>query len=264
MIESWATLPALATEPAICILQALMTDSNLSSPPELGADFEALRAQLQQSALKDQLAAIAQLVTCGKPGWLLLENFVAQHEGAPTPAVGRAYQLLYQSEQPELRAKLRARFPNGLVPLTSERGVDYQPVQAALVAGDYQTGDRLTLEKLCELAGEPARQRNWLYFSEVEKFPRADLRCLDTLWLIYSEGKFGYSVQRELWLAQGKDFAKLWGKIGWKSGNRWTRYPHEFTWDLSAPRGHLPLSNQLRGSRVLASLLSHPAWATAG
>ncbi|NET49629.1 MAG: hypothetical protein F6K09_13095, partial [Merismopedia sp. SIO2A8] len=49
-------------------------------------------------------------------------------------------------------------------------------------------------------------------------------------------------------------------KIGWKSGNSCTRYPNEFTWDISAPAGHLPLSNQLRGVRVMSSLLSHPAW----
>ncbi|PLZ36777.1 hypothetical protein CBP27_11530, partial [Fischerella thermalis WC542] len=52
----------------------------------------------------------------------------------------------------------------------------------------------------------------------------------------------------------------LWVKIGWKKGKNWTRYPQEFTWDLSAPRGHLPLSNQLRGVRVIASIFAHPAW----
>jgi hypothetical protein len=105
-----------------------------------------------------------------------------------------------------------------------------------------------------------AVQRKWLYFSEVENFPIADLQTINTLWFIHSQGKFGFSVQRELWLSLSKNWEKLWPKIGWKTGNNWTRYPHEFTWDLSAPRGHLPLSNQLRGVRVIASLLSHPAW----
>ncbi|NJL00202.1 MAG: hypothetical protein HC910_06385 [Spirulinaceae cyanobacterium SM2_1_0] len=239
-----------------------MTDSNLSSAAA-GADFEALRAQLQQAPLKSQLTAIAQLADCGDRGWPLLQDFLlTQGDTEPTPASGRAYQILAQSGIPDLRALLRNQFPNGLVPLVSERGIDYQPVQQALVAGDYETGDRLTLEKLCELAGPTAQQRNWLYFSEVEKFPSADLLSLDQLWRVYSADRFGYSVQRQLWLAQGKDFVKLWAKIGWKAGNRWTRYPNEFTWDLSAPRGHLPLSNQLRGARVLTSLLSHPAWTT--
>jgi GUN4-like len=67
-------------------------------------------------------------------------------------------------------------------------------------------------------------------------------------------------VQRELWLSVGKNWEKLWTQIDWKNGNNWTRYPQGFTWDLSAPKGHLPLSNQLRGVRVMAALLSHPAW----
>jgi len=63
-----------------------------------------------------------------------------------------------------------------------------------------------------------------------------------------------------LWLAMGKNWEKLWSLIGWKQGNTWTRYPNEFIWDLTAPKGHLPLSNQLRGVRVISSLLNHPAW----
>ncbi|MBV9387633.1 MAG: GUN4 domain-containing protein, partial [Chroococcidiopsidaceae cyanobacterium CP_BM_ER_R8_30] len=65
------------------------------------------------------------------------------------------------------------------------------------------------------------------------------------------------------WLAS-KSWEKFWPKIGWKTGNNWTRYPDGFTWNLTAPRGHLPLSNQLRGVRVIASLLSHPAWSQEG
>jgi GUN4-like len=64
-------------------------------------------------------------------------------------------------------------------------------------------------------------------------------------------------------LGLSKNWENFWSKIGWKNGNTWTRYPNEFIWDLSAPKGHLPLSNQLRGVRVIASLFSHPAWTNA-
>jgi hypothetical protein len=144
--------------------------------------------------------------------------------------------------------------------LRSQRGIDYIPVQQSLIQQDFQAADELTLQKLCELAGSAAIQRKWLYFSEVESFPNPDLQTLNDLWLHYSDGKFGFSVQREIWLSVGRNWDKLWPKIGWKDGNAWTRYPQEFTWGLSAPRGHLPLTNQLRGVRVMASLLNHPAW----
>lgn len=144
--------------------------------------------------------------------------------------------------------------------LQSDRGIDYSLLQQLLSEQNFQAADQLTLQKLCELAGPGAVQRKWIYFTEVEGFPVTDLRTLDHLWLTYSNHRFGFSVQRELWLSVGKNWEKFWPKIGWKAGNNWTRYPHEFTWDLSAPKGHLPLSNQLRGVRVIAALLAHPAW----
>lgn len=149
------------------------------------------------------------------------------------------------------------------VPLLSERGIDYSPLQALLIQQDFQAADRLTLQKLCELAGPLAVRRGWLYFTEVESFPVQDLQTVNRLWLAASQQQFGFSVQREIWLSTGKNWEKFWPKIGWKTGNNWTRYPQEFIWDLSAPRGHLPLSNQLRGVRVIAALLNHPAWTSA-
>jgi hypothetical protein len=144
--------------------------------------------------------------------------------------------------------------------LLSEAGIDYTPLQQLLVEQNFQAADQLTLQKMCELAGSAAVQRKWIYFTEVEQFPITDLLTINHLWLTYSEGKFGFSTQREIWLSVGKNWEKFWSKIGWKNGNTWTRYPQEFTWDLNAPKGHLPLSNQLRGVRVIASLFAHPAW----
>lgn len=146
------------------------------------------------------------------------------------------------------------------VPLVSDRGIDYQPLRDMLDQSDFQAADRLTLKLMCAAASSLAAQRGWLYFSEADRIPVADLSTIDQLWLAASGGKFGFSVQRQIWLGVGKNWEKLWPLIGWKEGNHWTRYPDEFIWDLSAPQGHLPLSNQLRGVRVLESLLTHPAW----
>ncbi|MBD2100716.1 GUN4 domain-containing protein [Leptolyngbya sp. FACHB-261] len=146
------------------------------------------------------------------------------------------------------------------VELASERGVDYVPLQNLLVQQDFLAADKLTLQLLCMLAGPLSANRGWLYFTDVERLPNADLRTINALWLAHSEGKFGFSVQRELWLSVGKNWEKFWPKIGWKQNNRWTRYPQEFIWNTTAPKGHLPLSNQLRGVQVLAALMAHPAW----
>ncbi|TAF51788.1 MAG: GUN4 domain-containing protein [Oscillatoriales cyanobacterium] len=147
-----------------------------------------------------------------------------------------------------------------LVPLESERGIDYIPLQQLLIEQDFEAADQMTRELLCRLGGAASEARKWLYFSEVRNIPVKDLRTIDQLWVTHSNGKFGFSIQRKLWLGVSKNWEKLWPKMGWKTGNSWTRFPKQFTWSLDAPKGHLPLSNQLRGVRLIDELFAHPAW----
>jgi hypothetical protein len=242
-----------------------MTDQTIASITEDSSKIAELVRQLQSGSEKKQRQVIPELVSTGAAGLQVLMEFLKEQQSTPVSLIaGLAYQALYDANTPKTKEFLQTHFPTGIVPLRSECSIDYTTLQQLLVTKDFLSADRLTLEKLCELAGSAAVQRKWLYFSEVENFPIPDLQTINTLWFIHSQGKFGFSVQRELWLSLSKNWEKLWHKIGWKTGNNWTRYPNEFTWDLSAPIGHLPLSNQLRGVRVIASLLSHPAWLVKG
>ncbi len=220
-----------------------------------------LSAQFLSGSEKKQLQLISQLVNAGEPGVKVLEEFLLSNQSLPSNIVmGKAYQALYQLESPKTQEFLQNKFPQGVLPLKSERNIDYQPIQELLAKQDFQGADTVTREKMCELAGEGAMKRKWLYFTEVEQFPITDFQTINQLWWIYSEGKFGFGVQRKIWLSVGKDFTKLWPKIAWKNGNNWTKYPDEFIWNLNAPPGHLPLLNQLRGARVITSIFSHPVW----
>ncbi|MCC0177701.1 GUN4 N-terminal ARM-like repeat domain-containing protein [Waterburya agarophytonicola K14] len=220
-----------------------------------------LKHQIYSEPEKKQLESVSQLLKEGETGLdVLMDWMVSVDKESSNLALGKAYQALYANKAPQVENFLQHNFPDGIVPLKSDRGIDYSPLQKLLAQSDFQSADVMTLQKLCELAGTAAVERNWVYFTEIESFPVADLRTLDKLWLMYSEGKFGFSIQRKIWLSVGKDFAKLWSKINWKSGNTWTRYPKEFTWDTSAPEGHLPLSNQLRGVRTIDAIFAHPAW----
>jgi hypothetical protein len=218
-----------------------------------------LLGRLRSESARNQLQLVKEIAQTGTAGLEALMQFLLEQKSQPggIPA-GTAYQLLYQANTPATQEFLQTHFPQGVVALRSERGLDYAPLQKLLAQQDFEAGDRLTLEYLCQLAG--SKSPKWFYFTAVNTFPIADLQTLNALWLVHSEGKFGYSVQREIWLSLGKDWDKLWPQIRWKDGNNWTRYPGGFTWDLSAPRGHLPLSNQLRGVRVMDALLNHPAW----
>jgi len=233
----------------------------------IGDRLQAQLSRLKSTPEKNLLAVISELAT-DEAGQKALMQFLQERcngtGDSPTSkadlVAGKIYQTLFQSDSPACADFLQTHFPRGIVPLRSQNEIDYHPLQILLAKQDFQAADQLTLQKLCELAGDAAIQRKWIYFTEVEQFPAIDLQTINALWLVHSEGKFGFSVQRELWLSLGKNWDKLWPKIGWKDGINWTRYPQGFTWDLTAPKGHLPLSNQLRGVRVMASLLSHPAW----
>ncbi|MBI1241062.1 GUN4 domain-containing protein [Umezakia ovalisporum] len=236
-----------------------MTDPMILSGTANDIDF--LRQSLIAGSIQIQQEIIPQLANLGNEGLDVLMEFLQQQQDCPATWIhGKVYQFLYNSDAPQVKEFLLSRYPEGIVPLKSESGIKYNSLQELLAIQDFQAADRVTVQKLCELAGPAAVQRKWLYFTEVENAPILDLQTINNLWLVHSEGKFSFSVQREIWLSVGKNWENLWPKIGWKSGNNWTRYPHQFTWDLSAPRGHLPLSNQLRGVRVMAALLSHPAW----
>ena len=144
----------------------------------------------------------------------------------------------------------------------SEVGFDYSPLQRYLLNESFEEADRFTSSKLRELAGEKAVKRGYVYFSEVDLIPGIDLSTLNKLWIVYSRGKFGFTVQAKILDSVGGRYDKLWPRIGWKKDGIWTRYPKAFNWSINAPNGHMPLINQLRGVRLMDSLLNHQALIT--
>lgn len=96
-----------------------------------------------------------------------------------------------------------------------------------------------------------------------------DLRAIDTLWMEHSNGKFGYSVQRKIWEKSLRDYTRLFIKIGWMKKLdteveqfNYRAFPDEFIWELNddTPEGHLPLTNALRGTRLMENIFTHPAF----
>ena len=140
----------------------------------------------------------------------------------------------------------------------SASGIEYSDLQRALLTEDFKEADRLTSCVLRELAGDQAVQRGYVYFSEVPAMEALDLTTLDRLWIAYSQGRFGFTVQSRLLKALDGRYERLWPRIGWKKDGVWTRYPGDFKWSMDAPEGHMPLVNQLRGVRLMDALLHHP------
>ena len=137
--------------------------------------------------------------------------------------------------------------------------INYELLQLNLLEQNFEEADRLTSSYLRKLAGKVAEKRGYVFYSEVQNMSGSDLYTIDRLWTVYSQGKFGFSNQAKLLKSVGKRYELLWPKIGWKKNGIWTRYPSAFSWTIDAPEGHMPLINQLRGVRLMDSILRHPS-----
>ncbi|MGD1939205.1 MAG: GUN4 domain-containing protein [Cyanophyceae cyanobacterium] len=146
----------------------------------------------------------------------------------------------------------------------------YEPLFNALEAGQWREADRATDQLVRYFASN----------SSVANFPVAELKQIDELWVKYSQGKFGFSVQSRLWREAGGtvgvDEPRVYGefalRVGWQravgtvpvvdqSPGSWKEQVAAFfnrmrgpktetvyeaiayqdlIFDLSAPPGHLP------------------------
>lgn len=174
---------------------------------------------------------------------------------------GFIFQKLFKTNKKVIKHKLNHSFPNGITKLESSLKMNYQNLQHLLMDQQFKEADQFTSKHLCQLVEmKTGHKKEWLYFTDIQFLPSEDLFTIDLLWKIYSKGKFGFSVQKKIWLNSNKKWERLWEKIGWiKDGNA-KRYPYEFTWKLEAPEGHLPLSNQLRGTKTLLYLFNSITW----
>ncbi|MCS6959563.1 MAG: GUN4 N-terminal ARM-like repeat domain-containing protein [Pseudanabaenaceae cyanobacterium SKYGB_i_bin29] len=214
---------------------------------------EEIKGKINAADTKECLSGIRAAGSLAEEGiTLLIDLFhTRRKQNLPIDFIdGTTYQVLRQMNDQSLQIPMI----EGL--RLQERQIDYRELFDLLSLGAYQQADALTNKKMCEAAGEGALTRGWLYFTDVERIDLADLLTIDRLWLIFSEGKFGYSVQRRIWLNLGKNWEKLWQQIRWKQDGSFARYPSGFIWSLEAPRGHLPLSNQIRGNKTLEAIFN--------
>nr|YP_009395909.1 hypothetical protein [Dasya naccarioides]ARW65095.1 hypothetical protein [Dasya naccarioides] len=139
--------------------------------------------------------------------------------------------------------------------------IDYTILQELLIQKDFQKADKITQQYLCKLSNtDKKNNRNWLYFTDIELIPKEDLFTIDLLWKIYSNNKFGISIQKKVWVINNENWDRFLEKIGWTEKGMMKRYPNDFIWTMDAPTGHLPLFNQLRGNQVLYHLFKYTSW----
>ena len=135
--------------------------------------------------------------------------------------------------------------------LISAKGVDYRQLDRLLASEKWQEADHETTNKMLEAAGRT--EERWLSIEDIDRFPCEDLRTIDQLWVKYSNGRFGFSVQKRIYESLGgtreydKKISEAFGdRVGWRVNSNWLHYI-DLKFNTKAPEGHLPGRGYKRG-----------------
>ncbi len=129
--------------------------------------------------------------------------------------------------------------------LSSERGVDYTNLRNLLASGQWREADQETLAVMLKAANR--EEDRWLRVEDIEEFPCTDLRTINSIWVKYSKGRFGFSVQKRIWESVGgtpnadyETYCHFGDRVKWRVDNKWMWY-EDLTFTTEAPAGHLPV-----------------------
>jgi hypothetical protein len=195
------------------------------------------KRQLADESAETRAAALSDALDHGHEGL----NLVIHALRDPSDQVQfTAYELLKNRTEPRVRKALE---------LFSASGVNYLYLRNLLITHKWKLADQETARLMARACG--AMRFAELKPSQLEDIPCEDLQIINRLWVRYSKGQFGFSVQRSLWKQLDRKYwnkSEVWcifgDRVGWRvnhflNPNHWKRYD-ELTFDQTAPAGHLP------------------------
>ena len=155
--------------------------------------------------------------------------------------------VLYRLEQlnPEAIASTLLRLEEKIgempdqTPPLSEVGMDYRQLTKLLETRKWRKADEHTWEILLQITLR--EEEGWLSAADIDSFPCTDLRTIDQLWQHHSNGRFGLSVQQQIWESAGGKYTEFCDRIGWRVKDIWKFY-EELSFSDNSPPGHLPVT----------------------
>ncbi|MEA5533100.1 GUN4 domain-containing protein [Crocosphaera sp. XPORK-15E] len=139
------------------------------------------------------------------------------------------------------------------IELKSEKGIDYTKLRDFLAEGKWREANQETANVMLQAANRVSER--WLRIEDIDNFPCEDLSTVDQLWVHYSQGKFGFSVQKKIYvddLGGTKEHnEEIWQQFCDRVG--WTKTivnKTNITYKLldSTPLGHLPYCGRVLGN----------------
>lgn len=232
-------LPKYATPQDILMLKCDALQAELSQDWQLAEQLWIRVIAASQGTDLDAIRALQRIAL------VLTKSATVQPKSASeVKAKSETMTSTPQLETEVLAAEIEKAAPDPDVPMVSERGVDYTRLRDLLAAGKWEEADEETAMVMLKAADR--EKQGWLGDDDIKKFPCADLRTIDQLWVKYSNGHFGFSVQKRIYQSLGgtKKFDReIWeafgDRVGWRKEGEWRLYS-DLTFNLNSPVGHLP------------------------
>jgi hypothetical protein len=121
----------------------------------------------------------------------------------------------------------------------------FQPLENMLTNAEWKAADRETYELMITTVGKEIG--DIFSVDDILSFPCKELVTIDRLWVEHSNGKWGFSVQKQIWQEFGspktynlEDWREFFDRVGWRRDNEFRRYEN-LSFDLpNSLVGELP------------------------
>ncbi len=212
---------------------------NQALPPSGGVvlgGIEGLKRRFSRLTDEQKIAALSEALKYGEAG---LELIIQALGDFSQRVQWNAYSLLRERAEPRVRQLLREYLPS-----ISPGAIECSRLAGLLAVGNWQEADLETAAMMLRVSGKDSN--SLLKLPDIEQLPHQFLRTIDKLWSGCSNGKFGLSVQYQIWQeiggsadAEYKTWYRFCDRVGWRVDDSWVPYDR-FTFGLDAPKGHLP------------------------
>ncbi len=170
------------------------------------------------------------------------------------------FNLLKTPESHDLSTEVSSDFQENLglspifnleINLISSTGVNYTKLRDYLSNKKWKEADQETWNVLCQSVSMTAGTQ--LEKSQISQLPCEDLQICDRLWMQYSQDRFGFSVQKQIYESVKRDYVRFCDRVNWPTYNSATASAQVRFSDKSPP-GHLPSRSWVGGLQWLRHL----------
>jgi serine/threonine protein kinase len=204
---------------------------------EVSKNFAVVLEKMMELSCRHRYQSVEELSRA-----LDLDNDLKNTSFAPAEEALSSAEIAAKADRiREMVAKIRARRKASCQFLDEEH---YINLRNLLLANQWKIANQKTWLIILTLANRA--NQGWISINDVEILPSEAIAKLDQLWLKYSNGRFGFSMQKQLWQEVVREvdegieaIDRFSDRVGWRQGGKW-RDNDSLTFSIEAPEGHLP------------------------